>query len=319
MARPTYERHLMRGLEEPDEIDRIFDPCDLQPDMEPELSEILPRGYLSPSQVTTFLKCPHLWELSYVYKKPRTASGRMFQGVAVHSAVEAVLKTRLATGKIPEAALATDAFSDAFEASKALVTDWETSDAATVKDVGIACTRAYYETAAHAATPLVVEKSFLKVYKSADGKTRLPVLGRIDSIQAQTTSEAAYQEARAPVAQGADPATVPVLRRIHDLKVVTDKWSPSDIDNDVQFTIYGSAEGLPNVQVDQVIKGRAKIPRPHYAALTGVITPKAIDHVLDVVNGVAKSITLGHFPKTDPGNWWCSAAWCGMWQHCRGR
>lgn len=305
------------GLEE---IDAILDPeVDLTPAMEPELVDMLPRGYLSPSQVSMFLKCPKSWELSYVQGKPRKTSARMFQGVFVHSATELVLKERLATGLLPSQATATDAFSDAFDKSKNLIEDWEGEEEGTIKDVGVKCTKAYYDEAAPDATPIEVEKSFMKVIRSDDGKVKLPIFGRIDSEQVQTHTEQEYQDIRQALANGGKLSDIKKPKTIHDLKVVSDKWSVKDLENDLQFTLYAGAEGIPDVQVDQVVKGRAKVPRPRYEKLTGVVTPKQVKHAEEVAKGVAHSIALGHFPMTDPGNWWCDEKWCGMWRHCRGR
>lgn len=321
------------GLEE---IEAILDPSiDVPAEVEPELVDMLPRGYLSPSQVTMFIKCPHSWELAYVHGKPRKTVARMFQGIFVHNATEAVLKERLTSGKLPSLEMATDAFSDAFDKSKNLIEDWEEEEEGAVKDTGVKCTRAYYDEAAPDATPVSVEKTFTAVIRSADGKVKLPILGRIDSEQVQAHTETEYQEIRAKLMALAPPvedtlkpaagfskeamAAITKPLRIHDLKVVTDKWSEDDLKNDLQFTLYAGAEHIPDVQVDQVVKGRAKVPRPRYEKLTGVITNKQVEHVHKVVEGVARSIALGNFPMTDPGNWWCSEKWCSMWRHCRGK
>lgn len=317
-----------------EEIEAILDPgIEVPPEMEPELVDMLPRGYLSPSQVTMFLKCPKSWELSYVEGKPKRTVARMFQGIFVHGGVETVLKGRLETGTLPPLEAATEAFSDAFEKSKGLIEDWEDEDEGAVKDTGVKCTKAYYDEAAHDATPITVEKTFTAVIRSADGKVKLPILGRLDSEQVQTHTEQEYQDIRSKLATLAKPiegktpagftkealAIIKKPLRIHDLKVVTDKWSPGDLDNDLQFALYAGAEHIPDVQVDQVVKGRAKVPRPRYEKLTGVITGKQVEHVQKVVEGVARSIAMGNFPMTDPGNWWCSEKWCSMWRHCRGK
>lgn len=305
------------GLEE---IDEVLDPTvDVPPEVEPELVDFLPRGYLSPSQVTAFLKCAHSWELSYVQRKPRRGSARMFQGVFVHAGVEAVLKERLLSGKLPPLELATDTFGDVFEAKKQHIEDWEGETEGFVKDVGIRCTKAYYDEAAASATPVVVEKTVTAIIRSADGKVRLPVLGRLDSEQVQSHTEQEYQDIRERLVAGGSLSDIKKPLRIHDLKVVTDKWSASDLDNDLQFVTYAGIEHIPDVQVDMVVKGRAKNPRPRYVQLAGVVTHRQVEHVQDVMEGVARSIALGHFPKTDPGNWWCSETWCSMWVHCRGK
>jgi hypothetical protein len=125
-------------------------------------------------------------------------------------------------------------------------------------------------------------------------------------------------------AQQAKRVRLPVLPaiskplRVHDCKVVTDKWNEADLKNDLQFAIYSGIEHIPDVQVDELVKGRAKVPRPRYEALRGVMTAVDVQHAERVAAGVARSIAMGHFPPTDPGNWWCSERWCSMWGHCRG-
>lgn len=312
-----------------EEVENILDPVVTDIPQDIDLVDVLPRGYLSVSQATTFLKCPHSWELRYLQGKPTKPSARMFQGIQVHAAVETMMERRLNTGVLPPLEDATDAFSTAFEKQKPLIEDWEEQDPGSVKDVGITCTTVFYKEAAPKMTPVYVEKPFHTTVKSDDGKIHLPVLGRIDSIQVQALNEKDYQAIREELvdnfkqqkAAGVMQLVLPPLRkpkRVHDLKVVTDKWSEGDLDNDLQFSLYAGVENTPDVQVDQVVKGRAKTPRPRYEVLTGVISPRTVKHTVNVLQGVAKSIAMGHFPMTDPGNWWCSEKWCSMWIHCRG-
>lgn len=315
-----------------DEIEEILDPSIPVPeDLEPDLMDILPRGYLSVSQMTLVLKCPRAWYLRYVEGKTQRTSIRPFQGIQVHRAVEQVLEERLNTGVLPSLEMATDLYATEFEKQKPLIEDWEGEDPGASKDTGVNCTKVFYQEAAVTATPVIVEKTFKAIIKTSDGKTRLPVLGRIDSIQTQTETEDAYQSVRETVVadykkqKEVNPEkelALPRVKtplRIHDLKVTTDKWSPGDLDNDLQFAIYAGVEHIPDVRVDQVVKGRAKVPRPRYEQLNGVITGQQVNHAVAVAEGVAKTIALGHFPPTDPSNWWCSAQWCGVWQHCRGK
>lgn len=302
-----------------DEIENILDPAIPMPEeMDAALTDILPRGYLSVSQMVMLLKCPYQWYLRYVEEKRPRTSIRPFQGIQVHRAADMVLKTRLTKGELPPLEAATDAYSDAFEEQKPIIDDWEGEEPGFAKDVGINCTKVFYQEAAVKATPVAVEKTFSTVIHSKDGKVKLPVLGRIDSIQVQTHTEKEYQDIREKVASD-EKAKVPKPRRLHDLKVTTDKWSEGDLQNDLQFAIYAGVEHIPDVQVDQIVKGRAKIPRPRYEVLAGVLTNKEAHHAIAVADGVATTIALGHFPMTDPGNWWCSSKWCSMWEHCRGK
>ncbi len=317
-----------------EEIEEILDPSIPVPaDVEPQLSDMLPRGYLSVSQVGLVLKCPHAWYLRYVEEKSQTLSVRPFQGIQVHKAVEKLLGEKLRTGVLPPVELAQDTFSDAFEDKKKHITDWEEGGEKQVKDTGHECIKHYYNEAAQDATPVIVEKTFHTYITTQDGKVKLPVLGRIDSLQVQTFNEKEYQDVREGVVADYDkqliknpdkPLVVPPVKkplRLHDLKVVTDKWSESDLENDIQFAIYAGVEHIPDVQVDQLVKGRAKVPRPRYERLTGIITDRQVQHAVDVVAGVAKTIGMGNLQGnyTDPGSWWCSSKWCSMWIHCRGK
>lgn len=299
-----------------EEIDAVLDPdFEIPSELEPDLSDLLPKSYLSISQAQRFINCPHQWELIYIQGKPQKTSARMFQGVFVHEAAEMVLNERLATGTAPSMDKATDVFSDAFENGKKLIEDWEGEDPGTTKDVGVKCTREFYKNAAPASTPVSVEKTFHTIIKSVDGKTRLPVLGRIDSVQVQAFDEADYQRIRQELSAGRAPGR-PL--RIHDLKVSTDKWTEAELNEDLQFGIYAHVEGVPDVQVDNVVKGRAKVSNPRYQSISAVMDPKFVAHSVKVIEDVAKSIALGHFPRTNPSNWFCSEKWCSVWSHCRG-
>lgn len=317
-----------------EEIEDILDPAiPIPPEMEPELTDILPRGYLSVSQMGLVLKCPHAWYLRYVEQKPQRTSIRPFQGIQVHKVHELVLEERLLKGKLPSLETALDAYATVFEEQKGLIDDWEDQDQGAAKDTGVTCTKVFYQEAAIKATPVIVEKTFHTTIKTFDGKVKLPVMGRIDNIQVQSHSEKEYQDIREMVVadrekqQAKDKKkllTLPRLTkptRLHDLKVVTDKWSEGDLENDLQFAIYAGVEHIPDVQVDQIVKGRAKVPRPRYEQLSGVMTNRQVQHAVDVAAGVVKTIGAGNLQGnyTDPGNWWCSEKWCSMWSHCRGK
>jgi hypothetical protein len=299
-----------------EELDAVLDPeMDIPEELEPDLADFLPRRYLSISQATKFLKCAHAWKLVYVDGKPQRTSIRMFNGVFTHAAAEKVLTKRMETGEILPLDEATDAFSDIFEKNKALVENWEDQEPGQAKDVGIRCTTAFHQKVAPTSTPIAVEREFHTVIRSEDGKVKLPVLGRIDSVQAQVMSEDDYQRIREDLNRGKQ---VRVLQRLHDLKVTTDKWTQDDLQNDLQFAIYSHVESTPDVQVDNIHTGRGKTIAPKYTAINAVISRKHAEHSVKVLEGVAKGIATGHFPMADPSAWWCSSKWCSVWRFCRG-
>lgn len=317
-----------------EEIEEILDPTiPLPPDAEPSLKDILPRGYLSVSQMNLVLKCPHQFYLRYIEQLPQKTSVRPFQGIQVHKAVETVLGKRLETGVLPSLEMAQDVFSDTFEDQKKLIEDWEGEDPGQVKDTGQECVKHYYREAAAKATPVSVEDTFHTTIETPDKSMKIPVLGRIDSIQVQTFTEDEYQSIREKVVadyerqRAGDAKREVALPPVHkplkivDLKVVTDKWSQGDLDNDLQFAIYAGVKNIPDVQVDQLVKGRAKVPRPRYEQLTGVMTNGHVQHAVKVAAGVAKIIGSGAAEHiyAQPDAWWCGERWCSMWHHCRGK
>lgn len=282
----------------------------LPDDVDP--TDLLPRGYLSIGQSGAFLKCPYRYFLQYIEGRPTKKAARMFQGTSVHYGAEHVLTVKMQTGKLPKYQDALDAFSTGFEAEKDTVEDWEGDDPGKVKDLGAKLMGVFYKEVAPQIAPLAVEKQFCKVVKSRDSKVHLPVLGRIDTIDALLDRPEEFD----PSAAAHLPSH---LRRIRDLKIVTNKFPEGKVINSLQFVAYAAVEGIPNVRADQLVKGRAQVPRPRYEQQDAVITSVETNHAFEVLQGVATSISLGHFPKTDPGNWWCSEKWCGVWQHCRGK
>lgn len=298
------------GFEDQSGLEEDFE---VPPDIKPMLVDILPKGYLSHAQASTLLQCGWKYKLMYIDQVPFKRSARLFQGSSVHTGVEHLLTVKMQTGKLPKVKDALDAFSTAFDAEQNTVEDWEGEDPGKVKDLGAKLTKIYFEEVAPKAAPIAVEKTFSTVIKSRDGKMHLPVLGRIDSIQVMLDHpEREYDPEQA--------SNMPKhMQRIHDLKVVTNKWSEGKVLNSLQFASYAAVEGIPNVQADQLVKGRAKVPRPRYEVQSAVMTPAAGNHAISVLQDVATTIAIGHFPKTDPGNWWCSKQWCSAWHECRGK
>jgi len=277
----------------------------------PELVDFLPKGYLSVSQARTYIKCGRQYELLYVKEKPNIRSFRAYEGVNVHRVSELVLQEKFNTGVDPSLEFAQDNFVSQFGATKEFVDDWEGWDEGAALDNGIRLINLHHISLVPTAFPIEVEKTFTSIVNHQQTGLRLPVIGRIDSIQAQLTELDNYAEMR--LNEKIKP-TRP--RRIHDLKVTTNKWNEAALSRDLQFGTYAHVEGIPDVQVDQLVKGRAKVPKPRYTKLTSVISPTVARHSIDVMANAAKGIAKGHFPPTDPSNWWCDKNWCPVWAYC---
>lgn len=278
----------------------------------PADGKLLPKGYLSTSQVTQYTKCGHAYYLKYIERQAGVVPYRMFEGVAVHHAAEKALRLKMADGKRPPLDVVTDAVADYYDTNAAVVGDWESTTPDQGKDRGVILTKAFWEEGLPQSTPIMVEEQFtVTLTGPVDGRP-IPFVGRLDSVQIVPPRELADM----PGVQ-ATCSTYP--RVLVDLKITAAAWTDKDLRDSLQMALYADINAVPDVRIDQLVKGSGKKFKPYFQSLNGSVPAAASEHAIEVVEGVAKGIMAGVFPKTDPSNWWCSAAWCGQWHRCRGK
>lgn len=273
----------------------------------------LPRGYLSTSQAVLYTKCGHQYYLKYIAHLQGLTPYRMFEGVAVHHGTEHALRRRMELGAPPPTDEVLDVVADYYRVKAEVVGDWEGVTPGEGKDRGVTLMRAFCAEALPTALPIMVEEQFTRTVTGPVEGRAIPFVGRLDSVQLRASSEEHLRM------NGAEASCSTLPRILVDLKVTSDSWNDKHLRDSLQLALYADIMDVPDVRVDQLVKGRGKKFRPHYKSLEGTVTKAASTHALEVVEGVAKGIMAGVFTKTDPSNWWCSAQWCGQWHHCRGK
>jgi hypothetical protein len=266
-------------------------------------SDLLPRGYLSVSQITQYLKCGKAYEFRYVQQKQIPSNNFIVQGRGVHKAAE---KLHLSIMAQPETPISSeemvDVYSDSHETEKPDAVLIDADDWGKVKDEGVQLTSLYHKGALgktinpdsrqayEPVRPIAAEKVFRVMLKPRNSDP-VPFMGVVDIEEATSLS---------------------------DLKTRRKLGSQADADNSIQLTLYAHVLGKPDVRLDQLVKPTVTIG-PRYVRKGSLRTNREVVHALDIVGDVATDIAAGRFSRTNPENWWCSEKWCPYWSGCRGK
>lgn len=266
----------------------------------------LPRGYVSVSQVTQYLKCGAAYEKRYVEDVSVPSNNYMIQGRAVHKSAEMLHLALIADPKLATSLdIMESVYSDTQDKEINDNTDAALIDAPSwgqVKDEGLMLVRQYRKGALGDLTdpdtgfPMVTVKPvsaerIVKVLLTPEESEPIPFLGVIDLEELDTVA---------------------------DLKNKKKASSQADADNSLQLTLYAHILGKPQVRLDQLIKP-TKTHGVRYIRKTSYRNTSEVKHALQVVKGVTNAIVAGNFVRTNPENWWCSSKWCPYWGSCRGK
>lgn len=269
------------------------------------LSDRLPRGYLSVSQITQFMKCGRAYEFRYLQEIKVPPNSYTAQGSALHKAAEKLHISLMEEALPPPLAYVKDVYDDAHEelfSNSELVMMEEDIDAGRVKDVGMGMIELYYKgatgqlidsetkTLMKPLYPVAAERVVKTMLKPKEGE-EVPFLGVID-LEEPTS--------------------------LADLKTKRKKGSQADADNSLQLSLYAYVTNKPDVRIDQLIKPTKTLPA-RYIRLASHRSQEEIDHAVEIAATVATDIAKGRFPLTMPDSWWCTVDWCPYWALCRGR
>ena len=273
------------------------------------LADKLPRGYLSVSQVTQYLKCGAAYAFRYVDGLTVPGNNYTIQGRAVHKAAEtlhlAMINDVHTPGNLTSEAEMESVYSDMHD--KELVDNSElllidVQNWGQVKDEGLMLTRQYRKGALgdlinpDTGFPLlkiqpVAAELTVKVVLTPEEGEPIPFLGVIDLEEADA---------------------------IVDLKNKKKACTQAEADNSLQLTLYAHIRGKSIVRLDQLVKP-TKTKGVRYIRTQAYRNTKDVKHALHVVQGVTNAIVAGNFMRTNPENWWCSSKWCAYWGSCRGK
>jgi len=264
-----------------------------------ECSLELPKGYLSASQISQYLKCPRQFEFRVVKGIIMPPSIAMAEGKAIHRGLEVGHREALKTDNVP-LDMMLDAHADAWKNVRSDI-DWnaENEDDANEDQVlsrGRALLSLYQRDHLPVLKAVVdpigpfIERRFWVTI----GEMRVPMLGYIDLLA----------EDHAPKSTLVGPVIV-------DHKVVSRAKSADDAQNDMQLTIYSLVTKVTQVAFNCLTKTKTPAVKM-ISASRGAHDWRWAQFVIE---RVAESIARGSFP---PGSreWWCSKKWCGFWDLC---
>lgn len=264
---------------------------------------LLPRGYLSVSQITQYMKCGEAYRQRYLLGAQSPSTGPQVQGRGVHRAAEVLHLSMIAGATISKEEMA-QAYSDLHdtEIKDAEIDEEDQGDSGRIKDAGITLSTMYHDAA------LGLRK---------DDRTGL-LVPRIEPVAAERAFRVKIQP------ENSDP--IPFVGfidleeefAVSDLKTKKRASPQSDADDSIQLSLYAHVTGKPDVRLDQLIRP-TKTKGPRFIRTRTVRTPEEIAHALDIAGEVAADIAAGRFRKSAPDTWWCTAKWCPFWSDCRGR
>lgn len=265
----------------------------------------LPKGYLSVSQVSLYLKCGESYKRRYVDGEVTASNGYMVQGRGIHKAAETLHLSMLAGDPVSIEEMQA-VYSDVYdkEIAEAVISKEEEEDIpiAQLKDIGVGMTTHYRKGAlgllANPDTcvpypvivPVAAERIFRVVLRPENAEP-VPFLGVIDLEEIGT---------------------------VVDLKTKKRPASQLDTDSSLQLTLYCYVTGKPECRLDQLVRP-SKTKPTRYIRTTATRMRKETLHALDIVGEVAEDIAAGRFRKTNPENWWCGSTTCPYWSTCRGK
>lgn len=254
------------------------------------LDPVLPGGAFSHSQYDTFKACGRSYEFKYIKGRKSPPSPAMARGTAIHAAIEAALRAKVAGSAVDlqaQVSLVSDAFDKAAQDIQ-----WNDESPGKTKDVALALYRTYHVMALPRMNPVAVEDPF--VVKVGV----VTVRGIIDLVD---------HEKEHP----GDPGRLVVA----DLKTSGAKWSQPDVDRDAQLSLYTAVKRQTFARIDNLVSTKT----PAYHRLPTVRGPADHRNIVEDYEQTVDLIKKGVFPMAPMDSWKCNERWCAHWSVCRGR
>jgi hypothetical protein len=252
------------------------------------------KPYLSNSQLNTLARCSMQYFFRYVEGIKSPPGVQLILGKGVHSSVETNLKAKMAGTALALEAVtqaAAEATRQEWAREAPLLTDDDREAGADnvlgrTIDTAVALASLHAKQVAPAIAPVAIEAGFT---------IELPGFP-FDLVGYKDVEEA---------------------DRVRDTKTTGKHPKEGSADESTQLTLYhmeSAARGVAvDVQLDYLVSGA----RPRYVPQASKRTVDDHVRLLRRIEVYAAQIESGIFPPTDPGNWCCSAKWCGYYEkHC---
>jgi CRISPR/Cas system-associated exonuclease Cas4 (RecB family) len=244
----------------------------------------LPKGYLSVSQIRSYLRCPRQYELKYIYEQRETYGPSLLVGKAFHSAIEAANRAKASGNDIPDLR---DIFNDSWESEKDSIRFGDDDDPGQLKDRGIEMTVKYYNEYGQHLNPDFIETDF--EINVAD----VPLKGFIDLAEKDGT--------------------------IRDFKTTGTTPQKDVADSSIQLTAYALAyreltgQEEAKVGLDYVINQKRDIKIIRHES---TVSESRIKRFENTVHAVATAIDGGIFYSNEEG---MACSFCSFKSQCKGR
>ena len=280
----------------------------------------LPKGYLSASSIDTLLKCPRMFEFRYIENRKGPQNKMLALGSITHKAFETYYSDVIENGDKEERLTGSQMVEMTMDV---VIPNWfekeevelPQEDHAEIETVVPNIVENYVDQVGVHINPLATEKEVDFVMEN-----QVPVKAYLDLVRDLGDDQ-----------QG-----------LVDYKISGKAWQMSRLTNSLQFMLYTYITGIPNVQIQNIVKpgkGKKVIISSKYEELDhagrnadsydfkvgsslnifGHRFPNQKHYLEDLVQRCAELITTGVFVPTQPGNWWCSPVYCDYWDLCRGK
>jgi len=247
---------------------------------------VLPKSYISPTQLNTYLRCPAQYYFSYVRGIKLPPKSALTKGKAVHKGQEHNYKQKIESFQDVKLSEVQEVTAAEFEA-EAQATEWvKDEDPGKIKDDTISLATLYHTEVAPQVQPILVEESV-----SVPLDSGYSLYGIIDVLDSK-----GY---------------------IRDTKTTARTPSEEEAAKSLQLTAYSLAHrevmGMPEtgVKLDYLVQTKT----PKVVTLEAKRTEKDIRRFLSIVGRVVDAINNDvYYPN--PGNFLCSEKNCGYWKIC---
>lgn len=248
----------------------------------------LPKGYLSPSAVGTYLGCPQQYYLRYIEGKQSINVVNLAEGKAVHAVLETNNNYKALNQRDIPLPSVLQCWNDTWSDEAKRVEDWMETSQDMVAAEGerlLQIYHRYYAPNIDPKTTANVERDFLITVLG------VPVYGKIDVVN---------QHGDTP--------------HVLDYKVSKTAHSVTEADSSIQLGLYSLATDIPNVGYLTLVKAKKE---PRVVLEKTVRTESSLTRVKNVVRSVRDAVAAGNFPYADPSTWRCTAKYCGLWYACK--
>jgi len=260
----------------------------------------LPVGYLSPSSINMYLRCPLQFYYRYVLKKIIPPNVYLIEGGCHHGTLEYNNKHKRKRGYDLKNKLVIEHFMDNFSSKRSDIKDWKGENESRVLMRGKEMQTNYMNDFAPLFIPKIIEK------KIQINLGKIPIMFITDVIGRKSKNFISDENADMV---------------LMDYKTKGKLMSVAEIEGSIQL-------GINKMGIDAATDNKKMSVGFCVLKKTGNndVVWQPIKNANRIVKWaktltimVAKSISLGSFPPCDPSSWICSPKWCGYWYLCRGK